>query len=343
MSIPVFKPSIKRRDMHSVLSCLITDVIGPAVLADDLVATAAGELGFEGGGAVREYTRAIGLTIQALGLVKGDKAILSPLAPSAYHRAFQERGIQPVFADVKEADGCLNPTDVEQKISGDIKALFVHAPLGRIPDMKAFTGFSLPLVGDIGEALGARNTQGETLGSSCRFTLLPMEPNGIATAGGGTLILARDKTALSALTAAAEPLTPDAFLPDLNASLGLVQWREFPHALEARDIIAEVYRAALLQGRHRTLSEPEEEGRGIPFSFPVVLSSGMNEVRKYARKKGVETLPAFYTGVMEGYPEAGEQCPAAKSLMMSTLLFPLYPTLGKKNVQLIAKVLSTLP
>jgi len=98
MSIPVFKPSIKRRDMHSVLSCLVTDVIGPAVLADDLVATAAGELGFEGGGAVREYTRAIGLTIQALGLAKGDKAILSPLAPSAYHRAFQERGILPVFA-----------------------------------------------------------------------------------------------------------------------------------------------------------------------------------------------------------------------------------------------------
>ncbi|MCK5735428.1 MAG: DegT/DnrJ/EryC1/StrS aminotransferase family protein, partial [Spirochaetaceae bacterium] len=273
---------------------------------------------------------------------RDDQVIISPLAPSAYRRAFQERGILPVFADVREMDACLDPSQVEKKITGDIKAVFVHAPLGRVPDMKALADFGVPLVGDIGEALGARDSDGE-LGSSGEYVLLPMEPNGIATAGGGTLVLARDKQTLSVLTAAAEPLTPDAFLPDLNASLGLVQWREYPHALEARDIIAEAYRQALLQGRHRTLSELEGEGRSVPFSFPVVLSSGMNEVRKYARKKGVETLPAFFTGIMEGYPEAGDQCPAAKKLMMSTLLFPLYPTLGKKNVQLIAKVLSTLP
>jgi len=328
--------------MHSVLSCLVTDVIGPAVLADDLVATAAGEFGFEGGGALREYSRAIELTIQALGLERGDKALLSPLAPAAYHRAFSERGIQPVFADVRESDGCLDPSGVEPELGGDIKALFVHAPLGRVPDMKTFAGFGLPLVCDVGEALGARDGDGE-LGSAGDFIILPMEPGGIATAGGGTLVLARDKSHLSALMTAAEPLTADAFLPDLNASLGLVQWREYPHALEDRDIIAGVYRQALLSGRHRSLGEPEGEGRAVAFSFPVVLSSGMNEVRKYARKKGVETLPAFYKGVMEGFPEAGEQCPSAKTLAMSTLLFPLYPTLGKKNVQLISKVLSTLP
>ncbi len=80
--------------MHSVLSCLVTDVIGPAVIADDLVATVAGELGHEGGGALREYVRAIELTIQALGLEPGDKALISPLAPGAYRRAFQERGIE---------------------------------------------------------------------------------------------------------------------------------------------------------------------------------------------------------------------------------------------------------
>jgi dTDP-4-amino-4,6-dideoxygalactose transaminase len=208
--------------------------------------------------------------------------------------------------------------------------------------VRALSGFGVPLVGDIGESLGARDNDGE-FGSLCRYVLLPMEPKGIVTAGGGTLVLARDKVTLSALMAAADPLTEDAFLPDLNASLGLVQWREYPHALESRDLIAEIYRQALLQGRHRTLSEPAGEGRAVSFSFPVVLSTGMNEVRKYARKKGVETLPAFFSGIMDEYPDAGEQCPVAKALIMSTLLFPLYPTLGKKNIQLTAKVLSTLP
>lgn len=342
MSIPVFKPSIKRRDMHSVLSCLVTDVIGPAVIADDLVATVAGELDHEGGGALREYVRAIELIIQALGLETGDKAILSPLAPGQYRRAFQECGIVPVFADVKEEDACLDPESVNERLTEDVKAIFVHAPLGRVPDMAALAEFGIPLIGDIGEALGATDGTSE-LGSQGQYVLLPMEPNGIATVGGGTLILAKDKAALSALNTAAEPLTPDAFLPDLNASLGLVQWREYPHALESRDIIAEVYRQSLMKGRHRSLSEPKDEGRAVPFSYPVVLSSGMNDVRKYARKKGVETQAAFLGCTMEGYPEAEELCPKARSLMMSTLLFPLYPTLGNKNVQLTAKVLSTLP
>ena len=342
MSIPVFKPSIKRRDMHSVLSCLITDEIGPAVLADDLVAAVAGEFGCEGGGALREYSRAIELTIDALGLKSGDKAVLSPLAPSVYRRAFQERGIEAVFSDVKESDATLDPFKLEKIINEEIKALFIHAPLGRVPDMKRFEEFGIPLVGDIGEALGAADG-GRELGTFGTYVLLPMEPDAIATAGGGTLVLARDKAALSSLETAAQPFTPDAFLPDLNASLGIVQWREYPHALEARDLIAEVYRQSLSRGRHRTLSEPEGEGRAVPYSFPVVLSSGMNEVRKYARKKGVDTRPAFFPGVMDGYPSAEEQCPIAKAFALSTLLFPLYPALGKRNIQLISKVLSTLP
>lgn len=342
MSIPVFKPSIKRRDMHSVLSCLVTDVIGPALIADDLVATVAGDLGHEGGGALREYLRAIELTIRALGLERGDRAILSPLAPGQYLRAFQESGIVPVFADVKEDDACLDPVSVGEMLNSDIKAIFVHAPLGRVPDMAAMKEFGIPLVGDIGEALGASDGSSE-LGASGTYVLVPMEPNGIVTAGGGTLILAKDKPALAALNSAAEALTDDVFLPDLNASLGLVQWREYPQALEARDIIADVYRQSLMKGRHRTLAEPEGDGRAVPYSFPVVLSSGMNDVRKYARKKGIETRPAFFGCTMEGFPDAEQYCPNARSLMMSTLLFPLYPTLGKKNVQLTAKVLSTLP
>jgi dTDP-4-amino-4,6-dideoxygalactose transaminase len=227
-------------------------------------------------------------------------------------------------------------------MDADIKALFVHAPLGRVPDMKALIETGLPLVTDIGQALGA--TDGvSALGSMGLYVILPMEPDSIATSGGGTLVLAGDKAALTALDSAAENLTSDAFLPDLNASLGLVQWREYPRMLEARDIIADAYRRALMKGRHRTLAEAEGDARSVPWSFPVVLSSGMAEVRKYARNKGIETMPAFHGCLMENFPEAGESCPKARALMMSTLLFPLYPTLGKQNVQLIVKVLSTLP
>lgn len=332
--------------MHSVLSCLITDVIGPAVIAEDLAASVSGEYGFEGGIALREYVRAVGMTFEALALGEGDAVILSPLSPAVYSKAIRARNLVPVFADVNSRDACIDPESAAAAASssrGRIRAVIVHAPLGRVPDMDSLAQIGLPLITDIGEALGARENRG-CLGSGSRCLLVPMEPDGIATAGGGTLVLAGEKADLQALRRAAETLTPDAFLPDLNASLGLVQWREYPEALEARDIIHEVYHKALMNGRHRTFGSPEsEESRAVPYSFPVVLASGMGEVRRYARKKGVETLPAFADRILDDYPEAAEHCPNAKSLMMSTLLFPLYPTLGKKNVQLVAKVLSTLP
>ncbi|MDF1568977.1 MAG: DegT/DnrJ/EryC1/StrS family aminotransferase [Spirochaetaceae bacterium] len=343
MSIPVFKPSIKRRDMHSVLSCLVTDIIGPSVLKDDLVAVVASELSHEGGFALREYTRSVGLVARSLGLAAGDKVVLSPLAPSAYIRSFNELGIIPVFPDVRESDACMSPDSVSAHMSDEIQAVFLHAPLGQVPDMEYFTGLGIPLVEDIGEALGAVGSAG-LLGSAGQYTLIPMEMDGIATSGGGTLVLAKDKTSLTALKDATESFTPDVFLPDLNASLGLVQWREYPQALESRDIIAVAFRQALMKGRHRTFSTTvDEETRNVPYSFPVVLDTGMNDVRRYARKKGIETVPAFSGRAIDGSPGAEGDLSVARNLMMSTLLFPLYPTLGKKNVQHMIKVLSTLP
>lgn len=326
--------------MHSVLSCLVTDVIGPATIAEDLIATVAADFNLEGGVAMREYSRSIEVVVRAMGFEKGDKVILSPLAPAAYHRVFRTMGVEPVYADVREEDACLNPESVAEKVNENTKAIFVHAPLGRVPSFSRLAEVGVPLVVDAGEALGAR-FNGTEIGSFGKYVLLPMEPEGIATAGGGTLVLASEKGALAHLKNALESVGADAFMPDLNASLGLVQWREYPQALESRDFLADIFRQAVMKGRHRTLSEAEDEdSRSVSYSFPVVLASGMNEVRKYARKKGVETLPAF-AGRMDTEADIG--CPVAKKLLMSTLLFPLYPTLGKKNVQLAAKVLSTLP
>ncbi len=53
---------------------------------------------------------------------------------------------------------------------------------------------------------------------------------------------------------------------------------------------------------------------------------------------------AFKNSVAEYLPdEEQEQFINASSLLLRTVLFPLYPRLGAKNVANIAKVLATLP
>ncbi|GAI83413.1 unnamed protein product, partial [marine sediment metagenome] len=71
-----------------------------------------------------------------------------------------------------------------------------------------------------------------------------------------------------------------------------------------------------------------------------------------AMKNNIQTLPAFSDSIItfEENPAVGEDfrplknsCPKAENLLRRCLQFPLYPSLGKKNVQLISKVLTTLP
>jgi len=340
MSIPVFKPSIKRRDMHSVLSCLVTDEIGPSALADKLTEVVSNYFNLPGGLALREYSRAVWLSMNALKLKEGDEAIISPLAPLTYLEAIVSQGIRPIFVDVNENDACLNPFLVAEKMNPAVKVIFVHAPLGRVPP--DLSQFGIPIVLDLSEALGIADSRGIPIAGGT-YIILSMEPRAIATCGGGALILAHDETSLTQLKVAARSLGEDSLLPDLNASLGLVQWEELPLALESRDEIYRIFSKSLDKGRHGVLSVADENSRAVAFSFPVTLSTAVREVNSYARKMGVETRGAFLDAIIEAYPEVQKHCPKAKKLAMSTILFPLYPTLGKKNVQLISRLLSTLP
>jgi perosamine synthetase len=108
---------------------------------------------------------------------------------------------------------------------------------------------------------------------------------------------------------------------------------------------------------------------GVSYGFPVLLREGLREVRQYAAKKNVDTQPAFRDSVIavntapaEGHVASGDadpdvgagagpaqlataerSHPHARDLLWRCLLFPLYPSLTRKDVHLICKVLSTLP
>jgi hypothetical protein len=74
-----------------------------------------------------------------------------------------------------------------------------------------------------------------------------------------------------------------------------------------------------------------------------VLDSGFKGVAQYAAKKRIETGPAFVNSIYKQLPHPDYLCPEAKNHLMRSILFPLYPTLGKRNTEMIAKVLATLP
>jgi dTDP-4-amino-4,6-dideoxygalactose transaminase len=132
-------------------------------------------------------------------------------------------------------------------------------------------------------------------------------------------------------------------LPDMNAALGINQVRELPRFLQKRDEIAAVFREALQRSRHSSLLE---ESACVNSAFPIVVKQGRPEVRRYAERRGIQTEAAFGNAILavEGSaPSAAKPFPNAYQLLWRTVLFPLYPSLARKDIQLLCKVLSTLP
>ena len=339
--IPIFRPSIKRKDMDAVLTCLVSDSIGHGQLARRFSAEVSDYVGVAGGVAFREYARAIHTVFDLLELHSGAKVVLSPLSPSVYLDVMVSRGLIPLYIDTDPRNGCVTPEQVEKAKEQEPAALLIANPLGFIADMEPLLELEVPIIEDITTALGGTSGT-RKCGTYGRYAIVGLEEEDIITVGGGALLLANGKREHAALKKAVEGIAPTSLLSDMNAALGLVQISAIEQFIQRRKEIAQIYNQSLAKSRHKTLIQ-DGESDNTWFSFPVFVEGGVKEIVQYARKKGVETLPAFQDTITGRMDFTDLPFPNARALFLRCLLFPLYPTLGKQNANNVSKVLSTLP
>jgi perosamine synthetase len=375
MAVPVFRPTVKRKDMGSVLSCIVSDRLGPGEISRDLVSRVCHLLGHAGGISLASSYLAVSAALDAIGLAASDAVILPALAPAAWLRVVRDKGMVPLVADVDPESGSLDPAKVAALAARGAKAIMVHHATGIITDVEALRAHGLPIVEDASQALGGKT--GETAcGSSGDVCLLSMDPEYIVTCGGGALVLGRSRQTAAALKRIQEGSPLYAPLADMNAALGISQVGALESFVQVRREVAAAYAQALMKSRHKALVQ-KNDAEQVLSSFPVVLATGMKDVRTYALKKNVDTIPAFagtiaalevpmgeepsaMTDAPAAAPPAAEgtadmpaveqprsepvaACPNARSLVLRCLLFPLYPTLGKRDVEAVCRVLSTMP
>jgi len=341
MPIPVFRPTVKRKDMGSVLSCIVSDKLGPGEISRELVTRAAHLLGHAGGATLGNSYLALSASLEALGLAEGDAVILSALAPSLCLRVLADRRLAPLVADVEPQSGAMDQEEVRKLVHKGAKAILVHHTLGLMCDVESLRAHGLPILEDASQGLGGRRGE-QPCGGAADLCLLSLDPENIVTCGGGALVLARSRQSAAALRKIVEGSPLYSPLADMNAALGISQVAALDAFVHVRREVAAMFSQSLMKSRHRPLVS-RLEADNVLSSFPVALADGMKEARQYALKKNVDTMPAFAETIASIDDGPGAGCAAARSLMLRCVLFPLYPTLGKRDVEAIGKVLSTLP
>jgi perosamine synthetase len=343
--------------MDSVLTCLVTESLGPGELGDKLIQLMAERLNLHGGVAYRERSRALATALRNLDMERGTTIALDPLVPWFCDETIRSAGLVPRYVDVSSDVPCV---DIAAAIGLHPDAVIATSHLGYLADLDTLAESGIATVEDITEGVGS-HTGRTPAGGVGRFVVVGMESDAVITAGGGAALLCRSRSDRNVLRHLQDLLPPDAMMADMNASLGLTQLRQVERFLHRRNEIADVYRNAIARGRHRC-SVQSGDGENTWFSFPVTVEGSAAEVIAYARKKGVEARPAFSDSVLSRFgrvsresarepdfcdPPAAvideEAFPNARSALLRCVLFPLYPSLTGKEVNTVARVIASLP
>jgi dTDP-4-amino-4,6-dideoxygalactose transaminase len=346
MNIEVWSPTIRRKEMTAVLTALVDEKIGPGDGSAQFTAFAKEKIGFEYCLALRSPAIALHQALRMLNLSPGDGVLVSGLSPLYYNIVLAGLGLKPVFADVSESTACIE-AETLAKVDEPYKAVALHHPLGFLGDTGIFADSGVPLIEDVSTAFGSgfetveEDAGTDTGASGAAFTILGLEERDMITAGGGALLFAAERRNAAVLRNTGG-LPPEYALPDMNAVMAAVQMRECEKNIEKRREFAELYRQSALRGRHR-LFAARDNFIYNHYAFGIVIETGMKAVKQYAAKHGVAVESAFENTLAGAELVKPEICPHCRSLSLRTALFPLYPRLGAKNVEKVAKVITTLP
>ena len=161
-------------------------IFGPEVEAFEREAAAF--LGVPHAIGVANGTDALVLSLEALGIGRGDEVICPAFTFYATAEAIARAGATPVFADIEPATLNLDPADVEPRVTARTKAIVAVHLFGRPAPLTELAALGLPLVEDAAQAFGAEGVA--QMGICSTFSFFPTK--NLFALGDGGLVACRD-------------------------------------------------------------------------------------------------------------------------------------------------------
>jgi len=340
------KPNIKRADLASVLENLVSDNIADGAMVRDFEKAFCEFYGQRGGAAVAVGSGmdALFFGLKSLGIGPGDEVILPSYLPPAPWLAITHCGATPVLCDIG-SDYNISAESARACITERTKAIIVAHLFGQPADLAAFSDFSVPIIEDCAQALGAR-CQGDLAGSVGKFAFFSFHASKMITTGYGGMFFSKDTRLCAAVRDirnynSREDLSPawSSNITDFQAAMGINQLKSLPRFIEQRRKIAEIYTERFLQ-EHIDIPQIYEGRESVFFRYPIRVKYSLKGAIEYLKKNSIEGKPPIAKPLhqMAGLPS--EHFPESEKAFLKTLSIPIYPALRNEEVKYIAKVVA---
>jgi len=346
-TIYVDSPSIKRKDLEYVLNCLVNDKIDYGDFAKNFEKKLKERIGCFDVVSLNSFYNALNITLLSLSLNIDDEILIPSFSPQIYLNVISACGFKVVLFDLEKDKFKPSIESIKSKITDKTKVLILPYYFGYIYDSQEYSSLVEWTIVDISSVIGYR---GETnIGSNANFLIADFSPKNIITTGDGGAIFCKDKKGYQKIVSLIENgYSNENYYPrynclisDLNASMGVAQNETLSHRLKLRNGIGKIYEEALLKGSNKIIKT--EDGERIYSSFPIIIKNSLKDAINYFKKEGIEAKRPYPYPLHHYLKLKKEEFENTENFYLKTLLVPINSNLSKKEVNKIAKAISTLP
>ncbi|MEO7319545.1 MAG: DegT/DnrJ/EryC1/StrS family aminotransferase [Chthoniobacteraceae bacterium] len=318
--------------------------------------------------AVNSCTAALHLSILAAGLKPGDEVITTAMTFCATVNAIIHAGATPVLADIDPRTLCIDPADVERRITPRTRAISVVHFAGHPCDMDAFTALAakhnLKLIEDCAHAIETEY-RGRKAGTFGDFGCFSFYATKNVCTGEGGMIVARDEADVKRLKMLAlHGMSHDAWrrfsdagykhysvvecgfkynMMDIQAAIGIHQLQRVEKWWERRRTLNRHYREAFADLPIGLPTEAPDDCRHAYHLFPIFIDEARAGI---SRDAFLDAMTAWKIGVgvhylsiaehpfyQETFGWKSDDYPNARKIGQQTVSLPLSPRLSDEDVQ----------
>lgn len=317
------------------------------------------------GVAVSNGTVALHLALVALGIKEDDEVIVPNITFVATANPVRYCHAIPVFVDVDQETGTIDPEKIEEKITTKTKAIIPVHLYGHPCDMDQILSVAkkhnLYVIEDCAEAHGALY-KGKRVGCFGDVGCFSFYANKIIACGEGGMVMTNNKALFERLKFLRnQGMHPERKywhteigfnyrMTNLQAAVGLAQCERIMYFIEKKQKNAQIYHQYLRDCNLLKLPIEKEWGKSVYWMYAPILSENArisrDAVLEALAKKGIETRPFFYPlsdlPPYKGEHDTARDFPKSAFLSRQGFNLPSSPGLSEEQISFIAQTLKEI-
>lgn len=348
-----------------MLEVLRSGVLSMGPWTERFEAALAGRIGTKHAIACSSGTAGLHLLLAACGIGEGDEVITPSFSFVATANAIRYTGARPVFAEIDPETLCMDPADVEARITDRTRALLPVDMFGHPADLPALRSIAdrhrLLLLEDACEALGAA-WEGVPCGHR-RFAdgaVFAFYPNKQITTGEGGMIVTDDDRMASLCRSLRNQgrdeqsnwlnhirLGYNYRMDEMSAAVGAVQMTRLDEILAAREAVAQAYTQRLASVLGVRTPVVKRGARMSWFVYTVMLAPDVNRdgVMAALLSQGIGCRPYFPAIHLQGCSQGDPTCrpgalPLTEEAARRTLALPFHNRLQEAEIDEVVAALA---